>query len=156
VKRQSVAKKCLAFSGLFEAELLLELMLRFWEHPLAADRDFRNDLLENAADALRSSISGQQLIEEIPPVHMILWPPFGTQNGALYPTKQPTHKGTGELGSRICVGPYRRVFVRPKTCPSRCDGGNRKVCRCHTSGPSRNPATSAGCSGPLLAKHGPA
>jgi hypothetical protein len=70
VKRQSVAKKCLAFSGLFEAELLLELMLRFWEHPLAADRDFRNELLEGTAEALRSSIAGQQLIAEIPPAHM--------------------------------------------------------------------------------------
>lgn len=70
MKRQSVAKKCLAFSGLFEAELLLELMLRFWEHPLAADRDFRNELLEGAAEALRSSIAGQPLIEAIPPANM--------------------------------------------------------------------------------------
>jgi hypothetical protein len=65
-----VAKKCLAFSGLFEAELLIELMLRQWQHPLAADKDFRNELLENAANVLRSSVDGQRLIEDIPPRQM--------------------------------------------------------------------------------------
>ncbi len=66
----SVAKKCLAFSGLFEAELLVELMLRYWEHPLAADAEFRNSLLESACEVLRSSIAGQRFMEDIPPKHM--------------------------------------------------------------------------------------
>jgi len=66
----SVAKKCLSFSGLFEAELLIELMLRYWEHPLASVPDFRNELLERAAEALRLSIAGQQLMEAIPPKQM--------------------------------------------------------------------------------------
>src|SRR5262249_21630217 len=66
----SVAKKCLAFSGLFEAELLIQLMLRFWEHPLAADADFRSGMLEGAAEVLRASVAGQQMMEDIPPKHM--------------------------------------------------------------------------------------
>jgi hypothetical protein len=66
----SVAKKCLAFSGLFEAELLIELMLRYWAHPLAADDEFRHDLLERAAEVLRACIAGQQVMEDIPPMQM--------------------------------------------------------------------------------------
>jgi hypothetical protein len=66
----SIAKKCLAFSGLFEAELLTELMLRHWNHPLAADRHFRNQLLEGAANVLRASLQGERLFEDIPPQKM--------------------------------------------------------------------------------------
>jgi hypothetical protein len=66
----SVAKRCLAFSGLFEAELLIELMLRYWAHPYAADEEFRHELLERAAEALRACIAGQQLMQELPPKHM--------------------------------------------------------------------------------------
>ena len=66
----SLAKKCLAFSGLFEAEVLVELMLRYWEHPLAANAEFRNSLLESACEVLRSSIAGQRLVEDIPPKQM--------------------------------------------------------------------------------------
>jgi hypothetical protein len=66
----SVAKKCLAFTGLFEAEILIELMLRYWAHPLAANANFRNDLLEGTAEALRASVAGQFLIEGLPPKHM--------------------------------------------------------------------------------------
>ena len=61
----SVAKKCLEFSGLFEAELLLQLMLRYWAHPLSADEEFRNELLEGAANVLRSCVDGQQVMEDI-------------------------------------------------------------------------------------------
>jgi hypothetical protein len=68
----SIAKKCLAMSGLFEAELLIELMLRYWGHPLAGDREFRNELLEGAAGVLRSCISGQQVMEDIAPKDMNL------------------------------------------------------------------------------------
>src|SRR6266571_1564617 len=63
----SIAKCCLRFTGLFEAEVLVELMVRYWNHPLAADRDFRNGLLEGAAEALRLCVSGQSIIEEVPP-----------------------------------------------------------------------------------------
>jgi len=66
----SVAKKCLAFSGLFEAELLIELMLRYWQHPLAADNEFRNALLEGTAEVLRAAVAGQQVMADIPPKHM--------------------------------------------------------------------------------------
>jgi hypothetical protein len=66
----SVAEKCLAFSGLFEAELLIELMLRHWSHPLAADWEFRNTLLECAAEVLRTCIAGQQVMEDLSPDQM--------------------------------------------------------------------------------------
>src|SRR5262249_32867695 len=66
----SVAKKCLAFSGLFEAELLVELMLRHWQHPSAADSDFRNELLEGAAQVLRASLGGETLLHDLPPEQM--------------------------------------------------------------------------------------
>lgn len=62
----SIAKRCLAFSGLFEAEVLTELVLRYWMHPLATDGDFRNDLLESAAGVLRSCVSGQKILEDVP------------------------------------------------------------------------------------------
>jgi hypothetical protein len=55
----------LAFSGLYEAELLIELMLRHWQHPLAEDGEFRNNLLEGAADVLRSCVAGQPALEGI-------------------------------------------------------------------------------------------
>lgn len=43
-------------TGLFEAELLIELMLRYWQHPFAEDSDFRLALLNNAADVLQSAV----------------------------------------------------------------------------------------------------
>jgi hypothetical protein len=66
----SVAKQCLAFSGLFEAELLIRLMLCHWQHPFADDDDFRLELLEGAANVLRSCVAGQVVLQEIPPRHM--------------------------------------------------------------------------------------
>jgi hypothetical protein len=68
----SVAEKCLEFSGLFEVELLIELMLRYWEHPLAVDEEFRNNLIEGAASVLRSCVAGQQMLKDIPPDQMNL------------------------------------------------------------------------------------
>ena len=49
----SVAKLSLQLTGLFEAEVLVELMLRQWKHPLADQTEFRDQLLEQAADVLR-------------------------------------------------------------------------------------------------------
>jgi hypothetical protein len=69
---RSIAKRSLKYTGLFEAELLVELMLRFWKHPLAGDADFRHDLLESAAQALRAAVAGQQLIQGLPPEAMNL------------------------------------------------------------------------------------
>ena len=64
---RSVAKACLRFTGLFEAELLTELMLRYWGHPLADDPVYRSALLESTAEALRASATGQRLFEELSP-----------------------------------------------------------------------------------------
>jgi hypothetical protein len=63
----SIAERCFALTGLYEAELLIELMLRHWGHPKAGDSDFRNELLESAVEVLKSSIGGEELIEGIPP-----------------------------------------------------------------------------------------
>lgn len=63
---KSIASLSLRLSGLYEAELLVELMLRYWKHPLADDADFRSDLLENAAEALRMAVDGQSLIADVP------------------------------------------------------------------------------------------
>lgn len=68
----SIASQCLALSGLFEAELLLELMLRHWGHPFAEDEQFRDQLLESAVEFLKTSIDGKVLIEGIPPDQMNL------------------------------------------------------------------------------------
>lgn len=65
-------RQSLNMIGLFEAEVLLELMLRHWQHPLADDSEFRNDLLETAADVLRAALSGEQLIDDLPPANMNL------------------------------------------------------------------------------------
>jgi len=68
----SIAKLSLKFTGLFEAELLVELMLRYWKHPWAADKDYRSALLETAAEALRGAIAGEELILGLPPKAMSL------------------------------------------------------------------------------------
>jgi len=60
-----VARKSLELTGLFEAELLVELMLRFWQHPLADDREFRNDLLEKTAEILRQAVAGVRVMEVV-------------------------------------------------------------------------------------------
>lgn len=67
-----IAKTSLNFTGLYESELLVELMLRHWSHPNVDDAVFRNDLLEIAAEALRAAVAGQQLIEGLPPDQMNL------------------------------------------------------------------------------------
>ncbi|MEI8210601.1 MAG: hypothetical protein WCI02_00490 [Planctomycetota bacterium] len=48
----SNAKRCLAICPLFEAELLLHLMLSNWQHPFANDEAFRQGLLECATELL--------------------------------------------------------------------------------------------------------
>ncbi len=61
----TIAEESFRFSGLFEAELLLELMLRYWNHPRADDPLFRSNLLENAAEILRLAISGSSLVDGV-------------------------------------------------------------------------------------------
>ena len=62
----TVVETSLTVSGLFEAEVLTELLLWRWDHPLRRDVEFRNDLLESAATALRRAISGERLFESVP------------------------------------------------------------------------------------------
>jgi hypothetical protein len=62
----TIAEKTLSFTGLFEAELLTELLLWRWDHPFKDDAEFRNDLLENAAAALKEAVEGQKLFDELP------------------------------------------------------------------------------------------
>lgn len=47
-------------------------MLRYWHHPNCNERWFCQQVLENAAEALRASIAGTQLIEGLKPEHMNL------------------------------------------------------------------------------------
>ena len=55
----------IAFCGLFEAELLVELMLRYWVHPAAADREHANYLVEAAAEVLNQSAAGATFLEGV-------------------------------------------------------------------------------------------
>lgn len=49
----SNASRCLAICPLFEAELLLALMLEKWSHPYADDESFRQEVLEAATELLQ-------------------------------------------------------------------------------------------------------
>lgn len=55
----------IAFCGLFEAELLVELMLRYWGHPAATDREHANYLVEAAAEVLNQSADGAPFLEGV-------------------------------------------------------------------------------------------
>jgi hypothetical protein len=61
----SIAKGCLDFTGLYEAELLTELTLRFWHHPLAANEEFRTVLLDVASEILQNAVNGNACLEEL-------------------------------------------------------------------------------------------
>jgi len=45
-------------TGTFEYELLIELMLRHWNHPLADESEYRNELLEAVAELLARASQG--------------------------------------------------------------------------------------------------
>jgi hypothetical protein len=68
----SIAEESLRITGLFEAELLVELMLRHWHHPLADDADYRIELIEYSAEALRLAVAGNVLIPGLPAAKMNL------------------------------------------------------------------------------------
>ena len=69
---KTIAEKSLDLTNLFEAEVLVRLMLRSWLHPLRDDDNFANDLLESASEVLRASIQGEKFIEGLPPASMNL------------------------------------------------------------------------------------
>jgi hypothetical protein len=72
-KRQSIAEASRRLTGLFEAELLVRLMLWRWQHPFADDKEFANDLLEAAADVLRKCVDGnERFLENVHPLDMNL------------------------------------------------------------------------------------
>jgi len=66
----TVAQKSLALCQTFEAELLLELMLRHWKHPFADDSEYRNHLLETATVVLDEAVRGTSFIEGVLPADM--------------------------------------------------------------------------------------
>jgi hypothetical protein len=66
----SVVRKSLALCQTFEAELLLELMLRHWEHPLADDSYFRGQLLETVTAVLEEAARGTSFVAGVPPADM--------------------------------------------------------------------------------------
>lgn len=68
----SIAENSLTATGLFEAEVLTELLLWRWDHPLKQDAEFRNNLLEDATTVLRRAVAGEQLIESVPASEMNL------------------------------------------------------------------------------------
>jgi len=68
----SIAERSLQLTGLFEAELLIEFMLREWKHPLAAQQEFRLQLLESAAEVLQAAVEGQWVLEGMEPSHVSL------------------------------------------------------------------------------------
>ena len=73
--RDNIAKRCLEICPLFEAELLLELMMRQWRHPFADNEEFRQALLESATELLMtaSDPSCQEIfIEGLPAQQMNL------------------------------------------------------------------------------------
>jgi hypothetical protein len=68
---KNLAERSLEITGLFEAEVFVWLMLKAWGgHPLADDKDFANELLENASSALRDASQGVKLIEGVPPTSL--------------------------------------------------------------------------------------
>jgi hypothetical protein len=63
---KTVAERSLDLTSLFEAEILVRLMLWRWGHPLADDEEFAKGLLDDAAAALGDAVRGVQLIEGVP------------------------------------------------------------------------------------------
>lgn len=59
----NLACRCLAVCPLFEAELLLQLMLQTWGHPFSDDVNFRQELLESATELL--GVASQESCTEV-------------------------------------------------------------------------------------------
>ena len=70
-KQDSIAAESYRFTGLFEAELLARLMLWKWEHPLADEEEFVNDLVEGAAEELRKCVQeNERFLDDVEPCDM--------------------------------------------------------------------------------------
>jgi hypothetical protein len=116
----TLAEDSLKFSGSFEAEVLVELMLRYWNHPLAADPEFRVGLLEAAAEVLRASVSGQQSLDEVPPHSMNLV-------AAIWYAEFLAADSDHEQPAEIMAGRIRWVETARRSLPSCfCDPDNLK------------------------------
>jgi len=66
----AIVDDALKFCSTFEAEVLLEMMLRYWRHPLAAEADFRNEFLEKSTEVLARAQTGTCFLEDVPCSHM--------------------------------------------------------------------------------------
>ncbi len=66
----AVVDDALQFCSMFEAEVLLELMLRYWKHPSATDSTFRNDLLEKSTEGLNIEKSRTPVLAGLPSEEM--------------------------------------------------------------------------------------
>lgn len=69
----NTARRCFEFCSLFEAEVLLRLMLERWEHPFAGDDDFRQELLETVTTVLEAAADASctdMFIEGLPTQQM--------------------------------------------------------------------------------------
>jgi hypothetical protein len=68
-KPGSNAERAFAICSLFESEILVWLLLRNWQHPLAEDAEYRNELLETATAVLDEAAHGSRndvFIEGLP------------------------------------------------------------------------------------------
>lgn len=95
--KESIAEASLRITGLFESELLVELMLRFWEHPLANDLEYRSVLLETSVEALRASIGGSILFSDIGPQNVNLVAAVWYAEASLLPEADSQTKVENEL-----------------------------------------------------------
>ncbi len=65
----NTAGHCFAFCSLFESEILLQLILEKWNHPLSSDDGFRQDILEATTTLLETAADencSEIFIEGIP------------------------------------------------------------------------------------------
>lgn len=81
----TIAERSLGVTGLFESELLVELMLRFWQHPFADDAEYRSFLLETAVEALRASVGNATLFTDIDPKNVNLVAAIWYSEASLIP-----------------------------------------------------------------------
>jgi hypothetical protein len=68
----SIAKNALRLASFFEAEVLVNLMLRFWKHPQYEKPGYASVLLDTASEVLLASSKGEKLIEDMKPADVNL------------------------------------------------------------------------------------
>ena len=69
-RETSTAGECLRFTSLFEAEVLAQLLLDRWDHPLASARTYASELVEQAREVLQRSGDGAVFIDNLEPEDM--------------------------------------------------------------------------------------